>query len=94
MKLQEMAKELDEYVSITDKDGNLDLGYLELRLITLSSKEEAQRLAKRVFDRLHPADLKKAEKLAKSLGSHYANMFFLDALRKHQMTSLETVRAK
>jgi hypothetical protein len=96
MELKEMADELVEYVGITDKDGNFDPEYFEAKLSMLSDKDMAQRLARRILDQLHPADLKRAEKIAKESPTHYANTFFVDALKRYQEkdSQKEKVKAK
>jgi hypothetical protein len=92
MNLHEMADQLNEYVGLTDSNGKFDPGYFDLKLTMLSDKEMAQRLARRVADQLHPEDVKKAEKIAKAKSSHYANTFFVDALKRYQQKDLEKAK--
>jgi hypothetical protein len=73
-KLNEFLNRLDEYIGIFDK-GKIDMGMLDLRLITLSSKDEARRLAHRLIKEATPEELKKALKLAKTKSGSMVHWF-------------------
>ena len=77
------TKRLEEYVSFVDRSGKLDPGYLDVRLITLSSREEGYRLANKAISMLSPEDLKKAKKVAQTHKSPYI-LDFIDKLNAHQ----------